>query len=436
MHFKIHRGASEIGGSCVEVWTATTHVVIDFGMPLVNPDKTKFDASVLVKFSREDLVAQGVLPDIPGLYGAETDKKYALILSHAHQDHYGLAGFIGSNCKFYLGGATHKLIELTNIFTNQSWSITNFAHFYREEPFSIGDIEITPWLMDHSAFDSYAFLVKSKDKSLFYSGDFRNHGRNSVAFDSLLKNVNKEIDYLLLEGTTIGRSYGKVIRETEIEEKLAALFRSNIGITLIYTSGQNIDRLISIYNACKETGKVMAIDFYLANILKELAFYDEIPFPSKKYPEIRVFYPNRLSRMIRKAKRLDLLFGVKDSKIKREEIIADAENMVMIVRPTMQADLELIPNINRGIFIYSMWDGYLQEEKTKAFVEYLTSRGLKDHYIHTSGHADIETAHLIVDAIKPRNLVPIHTFDGEAYQNLFRNVNVRLVKDKEVVKVE
>jgi ribonuclease J len=436
MHFKIHRGASEIGGSCVEVWTETTHVVLDFGMPLVNPDKTKFDSSVLGKFSREDLVAQGVLPDIPGLYGAETDKKFALILSHAHQDHYGLAGFIGSNCKFYLGGATHKLIELTNIFTNRSWSITNFAHFHRKEPFSIGDIEITPWLMDHSAFDSYAFLVKSKCKSLFYSGDFRNHGRNSVAFNSLLKNVDKDIDYLLLEGTTIGRSYGKIIRETEIEEKLATLFRSNIGINLIYTSGQNIDRLISIYNACKETGKTMAIDFYLANILKELAFYAEIPFPSKKYPEIRVFYPNRLSRMIRKAKRLDLLFGVKDSKIKREEIIAGAENMVMIVRPTMQSDLELIPNIDSGTFIYSMWDGYLQEEKTMAFVEYLTSRGLKDHYIHTSGHADIETAHLIVDAIKPRNLVPIHTFDGEAYQNLFRNVNVRLVKDKEVVKVE
>jgi len=435
MHFKIHRGASEIGGSCVEVWTETTHVVIDFGMPLVNPDKTKFDSSVLVKFSREELVAKGVLPDIPGLYGAETDKEFALILSHAHQDHYGLAGFISSNCKFYLGGATHKLIELTNIFTNRSWNITNFAHFHREVPFSIGDIEITPWLMDHSAFDSYAFLIKSKGKSLVYSGDFRSHGRNSIAFNSMLNNIDKDVDYLLLEGTTIGRSYGKVIRETEIEEKLANIFRNNSGINLIYTSGQNIDRLISIYNACKETGKTMAIDFYLANILKELAFFDEIPFPSKKYPEIRVFYPNRLSRMIRKAKRLDLLFGVKDSKIKREEIIADAENMVMIVRPTMQSDLELIPNINRGTFIYSMWDGYLQEEKTMAFVEYLTSRGLKDHYIHTSGHADIETAQLMVDAIKPKNLVPIHTFDGDAYQNLFRNVNVRVVKDMEVVEV-
>ena len=62
--------------------------------------------------------------------------------------------------------------------------------------------------------------------------------------------------------------------------------------------------------------------------------------------------------------------------------------------------------------------------------------GPENYYIHTSGHADIETAHLIVDAIKPKNLVPIHTFDGESYPNLFRNVNVMLVKDKEAVKLE
>jgi len=230
MYFKIHRGASEIGGSCVEIWTETTHVVIDFGMPLVNPDKTKFDSSILANMSREDLIAQGILPDIPGLYGVKSDKEFALVLSHAHQDHYGLTNFIGSNCKVYLGGATHKLIELTNIFTNRTWSIINFEHFYRAQPFFIGDIEITPWLMDHSAFDSYAFLIKSKGKSLFYSGDFRDHGRNSLAFESLIRTIEKDIDYLLLEGTTIGRTNGKFLPETAIEEKLITLFQKNAGI--------------------------------------------------------------------------------------------------------------------------------------------------------------------------------------------------------------
>ena len=365
----------------------------------------------------------------------KSDKEFALVLSHAHQDHYGLASYIGSNCKFYLGGATHQLIELTNIFTNRTWSITNFHHFFREHPFLIGDIEITPWLMDHSAFDSYAFLIKSNGKSLFYSGDFRDHGRNAPAFESLIKTVEKEVDFLLLEGTTIGRTNGKFLPESAIEEQLITLFRKNTGINLIYTSGQNIDRLISIYNACKETNKTMAIDFYLANVLTELAFYEDVPFPSIKYPEIRVFYPYRLSLMMRRKGMLELLYNVRGRKITRKEINDDAENMVMVVRPTMQSDLELIPNINGGTFIYSMWEGYLQDGKTVDFVEYLSSRGLTEHHLHTSGHADVETLKRLVEALQPKTLVPIHTFEADAYKTIFTNVHVRQVKDKEIVEI-
>jgi len=29
VNFKIHRGADEIGGTCLEVWTDTTRIVID-----------------------------------------------------------------------------------------------------------------------------------------------------------------------------------------------------------------------------------------------------------------------------------------------------------------------------------------------------------------------------------------------------------------------
>jgi ribonuclease J len=80
-----------------------------------------------------------------------------------------------------------------------------------------------------------------------------------------------------------------------------------------------------------------------------------------------------------------------------------------------------------------MWEGYLQDEKTAAFVEYLAGRGFTEHHLHTGGHADVETLRLMVDEIQPKNLVPIHTFEADAYQNLFSTVNVRLVKDKDVV---
>ena len=44
-------------------------------------------------------------------------------------------------------------------------------------PVEIGPFRVTPYLVDHSAFDAYALLVEADGKRVFYSGDFRGHGR-------------------------------------------------------------------------------------------------------------------------------------------------------------------------------------------------------------------------------------------------------------------
>ena len=82
MKFKIHRGTQEIGGSCVEVWTVSTRIVLDMGMPLVNPDKTPFDSKAIENMSANKLIKKGVLSDIKGLY--DSSGNTSLILSHAH----------------------------------------------------------------------------------------------------------------------------------------------------------------------------------------------------------------------------------------------------------------------------------------------------------------------------------------------------------------
>ena len=53
MNFKIHRGTKEIGGSCVEIWTDKTRIVVDIGTPLVNVDGTSFDEKSMKNLSRE-----------------------------------------------------------------------------------------------------------------------------------------------------------------------------------------------------------------------------------------------------------------------------------------------------------------------------------------------------------------------------------------------
>lgn len=431
MNFKIHRGTQEIGGSCVEIWTESTRIVVDFGMPLVNLDKTRFDSKTIKNLSVKELISKSVLPDIDDLY--EKSGKTSLILSHAHQDHFGLAKYINRECKIYLGKATQKLIEVTNTFTNQNWEISNPQHFESGKSFIIGDIEVTPYLMDHSAFDAYAFLIKAGGKSLFYSGDFRIHGRKSKVFDWFRHDVETNIDYLLLEGTTIGRSDKCFPTEIEMETEFVATFRENQGINLIYTSGQNIDRLVSIYRACKKTGKTLAVDFYIANVLKEMSSFGAIPHPSTNYPEIKVFFPYRLSKMISNKGNEKLLYRFKHYKITKEQIGEQCDNIVMIVRPSMMKDLENIKGLHRGVFIYSMWGGYKKEKTTKEFVDFLVEKGLTEKTIHTSGHADRNSLKKMVEVLNPKNLVPIHTFEGDKFEEIFTEIKVLRVNDKEVV---
>jgi ribonuclease J len=431
MNFKIHRGTKEIGGSCVEIWTESTRIVVDFGMPLVNPDKSQFDSRIIKNLSAKELISKGVLPDIRGLY--DKPGNTSLILSHAHQDHFGLIKYANEKCKIYLGKASQKLIEITNTFTNQGWRISNSQNFESGNSFVVGDIEITPYLMDHSAFDAYAFLIKADGKSLFYSGDFRIHGRKSKAFDWFSYNIETNVDYLLLEGTCIGRVDESFPTESEIETEFVKTFKANKGINLIYTSGQNIDRLVSIYRACKRTGKTLAIDFYIANILKELSEFGAIPYPSKSFPEIKVFFPYRLARMVTNQGNKEMMYRFKDFKITKDQINKQFDKTVMIVRPSMLKDLEYIENLKNGIFIYSMWNGYKREKTTKKFIDFLINKGMTEEQIHTSGHADRNALKRMVEVLKPKNLIPIHTFEGDEYERIFTGTKVLLINDNEVV---
>ncbi len=100
----------------------------------------------------------------------------------------------------------------------------------------------------------------------------------------------------------------------------------------------------------------------------------------------------------------------------------------MLVRPTMLDDLNYIyrkGGLEDGVFIYSLWEGYMKEPATKKLLDFINEHGLRTHVLHTSGHADIETLQKVVQALRPRQIIPIHTFHPGLYQEkLGRTVKV------------
>ena len=401
MHFTIHRGTQEIGGSCVEVWTDTTRIVLDIGMPLVEKDGSEFDFRKYQHLTVDQLISRKVLPDIKGFYTDASKLIDGVLISHPHVDHFGFSHFLHPEIQYYLGKATHKLIELTGIFTPKRNVLKNYTYFEKSKPFMIGDMKITPFWMDHSGFDAYAFFIEAEGKAIFYSGDFRGHGRKNKAFKWFMHNAPANSDYLLMEGTQIERNTQRDKTEAEIEDEPSGIFSSEDKIKLIYTSGQNIDRLVSIYRACKRIGKTLVIDVYIATVLKELARFASLPYPSNNFKDLKVIFSYFLCKKLTKEHKEKLLYQFRAQKITKEEINEKQKDIVMVVRPSMKFDLEHIKNLHGGILIYSLWEGYLKKENTKKFIDYLKNKKFKVVKIHTSGHADIETLKEMTNIIKP-----------------------------------
>jgi ribonuclease J len=170
----------------------------------------------------------------------------------------------------YLSQGCRELIDISYYFGQTDCDLRNVEAVTMWEPFEKGDFVITPYLVDHSGFDALAFLIESAGKRIFYSGDFRGHGRKSILFDNMLRNPPKNIDYLILEGSMLGRDKGRYRTERDVENELTLLFKNQTSLIFLACSSQNIDRLVSVYRACVRSDRIFVIDPYTALILHKL----------------------------------------------------------------------------------------------------------------------------------------------------------------------
>lgn len=424
MNLTIHRGTNEIGGSCIELQSGNSRILLDFGIPLSIPNGKVFNFREYKGLSINELINKSILPNIKEAY-SENSKIDGLLISHSHGDHYGLMGYLDKNIPVWIGEATHEILKLNNIFINQVNKIENPNYFERWKKFQIGDFVITPYWNDHSAFDAYSFLIEANGKKLFYSGDFRSHGRKKEVYKKFIENPPKDVDCLIMEGTTIGRNAIKTKTEDDIENDFAECFKNSTSINYVSTSTQNIDRLVSIYKACLRAEKTFVVDVYAAHILGTLSKYAKLPSLLKGYPNMGVYFYGEPTNKLFKKGNEKVVYKYRSKKISKEDIIKNPSDYVALVRPSMLNDLKNM-DIKDGNFIYSMWSGYKDRLETKEFIDWFVGNNFKIIDIHTSGHADVETLKEYADAIRPKMIIPIHTNNKKDYKNIFSQTVLEL----------
>src|SRR6516225_5306000 len=129
MRICIHRGTKEIGGTCVEIESHGKRLVLDVGLPLDAPADETFPLHPILGFEASD----------PSLLG--------VVISHPHQDHYGLAHRLPDETNFLIGEVAQAILAASALFSPAGVKLKVSTPLVDRTPIHLGPFTITPYLV-------------------------------------------------------------------------------------------------------------------------------------------------------------------------------------------------------------------------------------------------------------------------------------------------
>ena len=169
-------------------------------------------------------------------------------------------------------------------------------------------------------------MIEAEGKRVLYSGDFRGHGKKSTLYKRFIANPPKDIDYLIMEGTGIDGKDCDYEKEEELRDRLVTIFKEKKGLIFFACSSQNIDRISSLYSACRRSGRILVLDPYTIHLLDVLR--KRAPkIPQFDFKDIRVFFTSDSNT--RRLADDKTLYKYKESKITYDEIEEKKDSLVV-----------------------------------------------------------------------------------------------------------
>ena len=387
MNIIIHRGTHQIGGSAIEISTASTRIILDFGNEL----------SLDEKYTPINLDIEGVTKGLPDCNG--------IVISHYHMDHLGQLTSALPAIPLYMGELSKEIALIGAEYQDRCLYLRLLgANTFRGgDAFSIGDIRIRPLVIDHSAADSYMFVIEAEGKRVLYTGDFRMHGLRHHILDQLVNTYIGEVDVLITEGTSLSRDADKYISEAAVLDDISSYIQDGKYV-FVMCSSTNIDRIMGIWQNMS-TDKVLICDAYQKRILDTVinnVYYESSLYRRHDSPLVlnKGSYPKYY---------MDHGFV---------SLVRGTENFISQIKEFPKDDVRII---------YSMWTGYIEENLAlKTLLETYPT-----YICHASGHVSKDDLIKFIELVNPDAIIPVHTDNPERLEELVPHRNVYIVNDNE-----
>jgi ribonuclease J len=463
MEISVLGGEKEIGGNKILVEHKGTRIFLDFGMSFAQVGKCYCEFLQPRKCAAlKDFFELGLLPEIKGVYREDYIRHMnlpkeersidAVFLSHAHMDHTQYIHFLRTDIPIYSTSPTKIILEVmeeTGIgsFSDYVTACESFT-FYRntkggfsrvtrrnadfvknrifnimspENKVTIGSLEIEMVPVDHSLPGACAYIIRSDEGNLVYTGDIRFHGSNgNLTSDFVKKAAAANPKWLLCEGTRIDST--DKTSESDVKTKLTNEISKSNGMVFIEHPIRDTDRTKSIFLSARQNKREFVVNLKLANILKSLG--DLAPF---SLDDVKILVPQKSWGLICKegysceqvAQDYEAwerkFIGLKNS-ITFKDLQKNPERFA--VSMNMWEMGQLIDIKPKGaLWIKSSCEPFceemeLDEERKKNWLKHFS---IKESFAHASGHASGDEIRALIKEINADKLIPIHTEHPELF---------------------
>ena len=405
-----HNGVLTIGGTIIEIAYKDSHIYFDFG--------SEFDPSISPQpATLQELLDSNLLPyldnvfdkniSISGYDNKSTNFKHTgVFLSHVHLDHSKIVNYLDPSIPLYTLEGTKSLLNTLNINNdflfpladNSSGNTRDIIGVGDNETITVGDINVTMIPVDHDAYGACGMLIKTPDLVISYTGDLRLHGyRDNDTIEFCKKSEN--CDILLIEGVSVSFQEldevdpeETVYSEGALVDDIKSIIDSNPNkqITFNYYIS-NIERIVNIINS---VSRDVVLDAYYAYVVKQATnmdcYYYNIGDNNYNLdPKFEISFDTLLNDESKYFWQLDLLALKYLDKLKKG-----------------------------GIYIHSNAVPLGEFDPSyKPFVESFEKQDISFMTVSSSGHAHPHDLIKIIDLIKPKLLIPIHSYHPERLYN-------------------
>jgi len=405
---KVLSGSRSIGGNFVRIEDRDRILIFDQGI--------RFD--IMPSYYSTFITPRGIseLRDLGILPKAEWyEDASGIYISHMHLDHLGALSNIPFEVKAHLPNLpTYEDME-ERWNKSPTWLSLIPRKYYVEleelKPLVTDKNDVMAIPISHSAYPAYALLYFGKSETVLYTGDFRvegfltqdeffelNGGQDLLNF--LNENRDVTVDTAILEGTNIGSSRLPIAPKeaTDIIKRLASSHKPVIA-TL---HGLDLEYAYTLMKLAAE----LNLNCYVASTQTAKLLEKVLKLPIK--PKLIEGYVDYLAPL---------------EKIALEEI---EENTLILVsyREVVDflKDLSSTGNITKdSVAVMSEPEPEAEEASEYGVIaNWLSKMGIQSYRIRASGHYYPYQLKTIIQTIKPKEVIPIHTLYPKYLQALSR----------------